>query len=69
MIWGILTSAGLAGLFLFLFIRSVITNGKLKGRIVELEGIVDVQNKQLEIASKPNRSDADIADRMRKGDL
>ncbi len=69
MIWGLLSAAGAAVIFLFLFIRSAINNGKLKNDNKELSKNVDVKQKQLEIAANHPDTPADLADRMRKGTL
>lgn len=69
MIFGLISAAGAAILFLFLFIRSSITNGKLKNENAELSKNVDVKQKQLEIAANHKDTPPELAERMRKGTL
>lgn len=69
MIYVILTSAGLAGLFLYLFIRAEVANGKLKLGNAELSKNADIKQKQLEIAANHPDTPADLAKRMRDGTL
>ena len=69
MIWGIISAASVAALFLFLFIRSAINNGRLKIENEELKQNVDVKQKQLEIAANHPDTPASLADRLRKGTL
>lgn len=69
MIYAILATSGLSALFLFLWIRSIIDNTKLQDKITELSKNADINQKQLEIASLPARSDTELADRLRQGNL
>lgn len=69
MIYALLITGGLATVFLFLFIRSAIANGQLKRINAELVHNVDIKQKQLEIAANHPDTPADLADRMRKGNL
>lgn len=69
MIWGILSAAGAAVVFLWLFIRSAIANGKLRIENMELSKNVDTKQKQLEIAANHPDTPADLAKRMREGTL
>lgn len=69
MIWALSIVSMIGSLFVFLFIRSAIANGKLKSENMELFKNVDVKQKQLEIAANHPDTPADLADRMRKGTL
>lgn len=69
MIYGLLSAAGLAGLFLFLFIRSAIANGNLRKDIVRLTKDVDTAKKQLAIAANHPDTPAILAQRLRDGTL
>jgi hypothetical protein len=68
MIWNLL-GAGSTALFLFLYIRVMIQNSKLKNEITTLKGIIDVQKKQLEIAAQPPLSPDELLRRMRENTL
>lgn len=69
MLYAIIGSVGLAGIFLFLWVRSAITNGILRNQIAELTKNDNVQDKQLEIAASPALTDDELADKLRKGNL
>lgn len=69
MIWGLVSAVGAAIVFLFLFIRSAITNGKLNNENSELSKNVDIKQKQLEIAANHPDTPADLSKRMRDGTL
>ncbi len=69
MIWGIVSTASAAIIFIFLFIRSTINNGKLRAENQGLQKNVDVVQKQLEIAANHKDTPPELAERMRKGTL
>lgn len=69
MLYALLGAIGSAVLFLILFVRSAIANGKLKNLNAELSKDADIKQKQLEIAANHPDTPAELADRMRKGTL
>lgn len=69
MIYGLGGSIIAAIIFLWLFIRSAIANGKLKDQNEALQNNVNIKQKQLEIAANHPDTPASLADRMRKGTL
>lgn len=69
LIYALVGTSLMAIIFLWLFIRSVITNGKLKSNIAELSKNVNIKQKQLEIAANIPSTPVDLAKRMHDGSL
>lgn len=69
MIWAVVVSAGAATVFLVLFIRACVENGKIKINNEWLKQNADIKQKQLEIAANHPDTPADLAKRMRDGTL
>lgn len=69
MIYALAASFGLAALFLFLFVRSAIANGKLRNQIAETKKSVDIKDRQMEIAARPKETPDELLKRMENGTL
>lgn len=69
MIYGLVGAIIMAIVFLWLYIRSAIANGKIKDQNEALQNNVNIKQRQLEIAANHPDTPADLAKRMRDGTL